>query len=187
MSRWVRIVHSLPGRARLRVSAIRNQREECAAAARAVAALPGVALVRADPFTGSFLVRYDEATVDALALASTVRDAVEARGILLAGERPPLEHRDGPAQPSAIGRALYQVFRDLNEELPRRTGGGIDLGVLTTAAFFTFGAAEVISTRKIPPPPWFNMAWWGFQTFLSSEGGGLQTPADRDGAPAPQD
>jgi hypothetical protein len=132
-----------------------------------------------DPFTGGFLVRCDPARVEALALASAVRDAIGARAILPPGERPPAPPPPaGPAPPSAVGRALYQVFRDLNHDLLRRTNGGLDLGVLATAAFVAIGAAEVVAEGKLKAPPWFNLAWWGLQTFMSAEGGSEATSSD---------
>jgi hypothetical protein len=167
---YVEIVHALPARVRLRAFALRNRREECAAGARVLAALPGVADVRADPFTGSFVVHHARGRVDPLALASALSEAIGARGILSPGERPPARRAAGPAPPSAVGRALYQVFRDLNQELLQRTGGGLDLGVLATAAFVAMGAAEVVGNQKLKSPPWFNLAWWAFQTFMSAEG-----------------
>ena len=37
---------------------------------------------------------------------------------------------------------------------------GFDLGA---------GAADVIASGKLPLPPWFNLAWWGFRTFMTTE------------------
>jgi hypothetical protein len=169
MDRWVEIVHVLPGRVRLRVVALRARREEAAAAARALAALPGVMEVRVRPFTGSFLVTWDPVRGDGAALARALADAVAARGILAPGERPPVPPAGAPVPASRVGRALVKVFREANEDLLRRTDGGLDLGVVATAAFLGLGAAEVVASKRLAAPPWFNLAWWGLQTFIAAE------------------
>ncbi len=170
MEPWVETVHAIPGRIRLRVSELRNKPEASAAAARAVATVPGVAAVRVHPFTASFLVTYDDGRTDGEAIASALSAAVGARSVLPIGQRPPVVRRTGKLPVSKIGRALMQAFHDANDDLLRSTDGGIDLGVLATSAFAALGAAEVVANRKLASPGWFNLAWWGFQTFLFAEG-----------------
>jgi hypothetical protein len=76
-----------------------------------------------------------------------------------------------------------EAFRGLDEELLRITEGGMDLGVLVTLGFVVAGAFEVMVTQKIPAPPWFNLAWWGFRTFMT-----VEAPAIREnGAGAASD
>ena len=45
----------------------------------------------------------------------------------------------------------------------------MDLGVLATLGLIGAGAAEIVVTGKLPIPPWFNLAWWGFRTFMTTE------------------
>lgn len=52
------------------------------------------------------------------------------------------------------------------------TGGGIDLGVLMTSVFVVAGAAKVVLKRKLPAPPWFNLAWWASDVRLVRGGCG---------------
>jgi hypothetical protein len=49
------------------------------------------------------------------------------------------------------------------------TPGAVDLGTLATLAFVGAGALEVAVSKKLPMPPWFNLAWWGFRTFMTVE------------------
>jgi hypothetical protein len=170
MECYVETVHALPGRIRLRVGALRDRAEASAAAAQAVAAVPGVVAIRVHPFTATFLVTYQQERVTADAIAEALRDAVGARRVLAVGGRPPVERRDGKVPVSRIGRALMQAFHDANEDVLRATDGSVDLGVLAMSAFATLGAAEVVVKKKMVSPGWFNLAWWGFQTFLFAEG-----------------
>jgi len=171
---FLQVVHAIPGRLRVRIPALRGRRDEVAAVAFALAQYPGVVEVRCHPFTGSFLVLYDERHLPVERLIEGLRDATGAREVVRPGELLPLPDRDGPAPPSAVGRAVARLFHDLNADLLRATGGGVDLGVLMSAALVTLGGAEVVATRRLPPPPWFNLAWWSFQSFMNVEGAALR-------------
>ncbi|HTP29052.1 MAG TPA: hypothetical protein VMK12_25750 [Anaeromyxobacteraceae bacterium] len=173
MVRYVEIAHAIQGRLRLRVPALRRREAEVTAAARVLAALPGVVEVRGHPFTGSFLVLYDERHLDAERIGEALREAIGASAVVRRGERPRSPRPKGPAPPSAVGKAMALAFRDLNHDLLAATEGSIDLGALLTLAFATFGAGEVVAMRKLPVPPWFNFAWWGFQGFMALEGEAL--------------
>ncbi|MGD9765792.1 MAG: hypothetical protein AB7V27_19020 [Candidatus Binatia bacterium] len=82
-------------------------------------------------------------------------------------------------------------MRGLDDDIWRATGGNFDLGTLAGLAFLGAGAVEVGVTRKLPMPPWFNLAWWAFRTlviFESEEANatrGKDTTADD--APAARD
>jgi hypothetical protein len=174
VARYVQVVHELPGRIRLRAGPLRRE-EEAEPAARALAALHGVAEVRAHPFTGSFLVRYDDARLDGAAVADALAAAIGGATVLPRGAPSPVPPA-GTGLTSAVGRALVQLYREVNAELLRRTGGGLDLPVVATAAFLGMGAAEVVARRKIAAPPWFNLAWWSLQTLRWGEGMPGATP-----------
>jgi hypothetical protein len=174
MPRYVEIVHAIPGRIRLRIGGIRKRREEAATAARAVALVAGVSEVRVRPFTGSFIVSYDPARADAEDIARVLRDAAGAVAILGQGERPPREQASPEAAGSKVGHALVKAFREVNEDLLRRTDGGVDLAVLATATLLAVGGAEVVARKKLSAPPWFNLVWWSFQTFRSVEAPDLE-------------
>ncbi|HVI95172.1 MAG TPA: hypothetical protein VM753_14260 [Anaeromyxobacter sp.] len=172
--RYVEIVHAIPGRIRLRIAGIRKKREEAAKAARSVALVAGVAEIRVRPFTGTFIVSYDPARADAERIAGALRDAAGAVAILSQGERPPREQASPEAAGSRVGRAVVEAFREVNEDLLRRTGGGVDLAVLATATLLAVSGAEVVARKKLSAPPWFNLVWWGFQTFRHVEAPDLE-------------
>jgi hypothetical protein len=49
------------------------------------------------------------------------------------------------------------------------TEGRVDLGLLASLSFFGAGALEVAVKGQLPPPPWFNLSWWGLSSFLDFE------------------
>jgi hypothetical protein len=50
-----------------------------------------------------------------------------------------------------------------------------------TSGFLMAGALRVVLHHELPAPQWFNLAWWGFRTFMTFE---KETPTDAAGSPA---
>jgi hypothetical protein len=87
--------------------------------------------------------------------------------VLAPGEAPPL---DGDVPPLAsLARKLVAAMRGIDADLRRASEGTVDLGTLTTFSFLGAGALEIATTGQLPLPPWFNLAWWGFRTFVTTE------------------
>ena len=40
----------------------------------------------------------------------------------------------------------------------------------TGVGFLAVGAAEILGSRALPAPPWFNLAWWAYRTFTTTGG-----------------
>jgi hypothetical protein len=63
------------------------------------------------------------------------------------------------------------------------TDGRLDLGILAAMGFLAVGATEIIVTRKLPAPPWFNLAWWAVRTFTTFESKVMEAPTAPRRAP----
>ena len=170
--RWLAIAHHLPDRTRLRTPVLRNDRAGCEQLADTLAALAGVREVAVRPYTGSILVGHAESLPLAI-LVETVRGTLAIDRVLAAGEKPPAP-ADVPTF-SSIARKLVCVFRELDRDIRRSSEGVADLGVLATLGFFAAGAAEVVGSGELPLPPWFNLAWWGFRTFMTTEATAIES------------
>jgi hypothetical protein len=80
------------------------------------------------------------------------------------GEEPDPDEIAGYARIAAtegalLARTLARGFRELNVDLLRVTGGRIDLGFAITLAFVSAGLTQLVRQRRVPVPPWFNLAW----------------------------
>jgi hypothetical protein len=164
--RWLAIAHHLPGRTRLRTPVLRKDPPACERIADTLAAIPGVRDVKVRPYTGSMLIEHDEKLAIGTLVEAT-RAALAIDRVLAAGERPPLEAEVPPF--SSIARKLVIAVRELDRDIRRGSDGTVDLGMLATLGFLGAGAAEVVASGKLPLPPWFNLAWWGFRTFMTTE------------------
>jgi hypothetical protein len=162
------VAHALPGRTRLRIDGPRLEEDEATRLAEALAALPGMAQVEMNRRTGGVLcVHAPELSANEL--------LDRARKAIGVSEPPPSGQPEGPldapCEPvSEIAVEIAQVFKGLNRKLCLASDGQLDLGVLTTLTFLGVGVAQIVSSQQIPVPPWFNLAWWGFRTFMTLEG-----------------
>lgn len=162
MTGWVQLVHAVPGRSRLRLGSGDSQAGRDLGAA--LAGEGGVREVRVRELTGSMLCLHDEAL-----RPQRILDAARGHGWTVLDAGVPLPQPERPLGTSSIARELARLFRELNAEVLRQTDGAADVGMLLTLGFFGAGAVDVVRTGCIPAPPWFNLAWWGFRTFMTLE------------------
>lgn len=180
---WLAISHELPERTRLRSPILRKDVAACERVADALADVGGVREVRVRPYTGSVLIVHAD-DVTAKSLLDVVARALGNPKILAPGERPPVEG-DVPAMTS-LARKVVHAIREIDDEVKRATEGTIDLGTLTTLGFVGAGALEIAGTGQLPLPPWFNLAWWGFRTFVTTEQEEIRAECDGEAcAPDP--
>lgn len=164
--RWLAVVHHLPGRTRLRTPMLRKDPAACARVADTLAGVGGVCEVEVRPFTGSILVEH-ATTLPLARLVDPVRSALAIERVLSPGEKPPVPIEAPPV--SSIARELALAVRELDRDIRRGSEGSLDLGILATIVFVGAGAADVVGTGQLPLPPWFNLAWWAFRTFMETE------------------
>lgn len=165
-ARWLEIAHHLPERTRLRSPVLRRDHAACERLADALAAIDGVREVKLRPYTGSALIEHDR-TVAVGTLVDEARRTLALDLVLAAGEPPPLD-ADVPAF-SSLARKMVAAVHDIDRDIRRGSEGTVDLGTLAALGFFGVGALEVATTGRLPMPPWFNLTWWGFRTFLTTE------------------
>jgi hypothetical protein len=170
--RVIRLIHSMPGRMRLRLSWLHESPDQATPLADALAALDASMEVRVRPWTGSVLCSYDPAALDEDRIVAAVRRHTQVATVLRRGEsHPDLDAElfaSAGAGVSSVRRAITDAFREMNREMMRASEGRLDLGALTGLGFLGLGAAEIAWSRRLPPPPWFNMAWWAYRTFTLS-------------------
>jgi hypothetical protein len=180
--RWIAIAHALPERTRLRCPALRRDDPACERLADTLARVPGVHAVHVRPYTGSVLIEHDPG-VAAPALADEAARVLDCPKVLASGESPPVPTQV-PAF-SSLARKIVSAARELDRDIRRKSDGSVDLGTLATLGFVGAGAAQVATTGELPLPPWFNLAWWGFRTFVTSEQREIQLESKAGELPCP--
>jgi hypothetical protein len=166
--RVIQLVHELPGRLRLRLPWLRQAPEQARDLADALARLDVSMDLDLRPWTGSLLCRYDPERLDPERILTAVRRETGVAIVRRPGEHAPeLDagmRRAAGARASRFSSAMRESFRGINRSVMRQTEGHLDLGALVALGFLALGAAEIASTRRLPVPPWFNLAWWSFRT-----------------------
>jgi hypothetical protein len=163
---WLAIVHHLPERTRLRSPALRGDPAACTRLADVLAGVPGVREVKVRPYTGSALILHD-AGVAVGPLTEAASRALGGARVLATGEAPPLS----TAVPafSSIRQKLVAIARELDRDIRRGSEGSVDLGTLATLGMVGAGAAQVATSGELPMPPWFNLAWWSYRMFMTTQ------------------
>jgi len=164
--RWIALVHQLPERTRLRTPVLRGDEPACERAADALAAVPGVRKVAVRPYTGSILVDH-EPTVGADVLVAEARRVLDCTRVVARGEPVPVDG-EVPAF-SALARKMAHAALEIDREVRRHTEGAVDLGTLAALGFVGAGMLEVATSDHLRLPPWFNLGWWAFRTFMTTE------------------
>ncbi|WP_342378773.1 hypothetical protein NVS55_05170 [Myxococcus stipitatus] len=171
MARYIYVVHVLPGRVRLRLPWLREHASLANALAEGLMAVQGMDEVEVRPFTGSVLCRHDPEMLEAKDVVREVRELTGVDLVIRPGEEPPEEAALFAALEtgSDVARATSRFVKGLDVDVLRATHGRVGLGVLMSMGFAAAGVAKVVTTRQLPMPDWFNLAWWAFATFTGVE------------------
>lgn len=171
MPRYIYVVHVLPGRVRLRLPWLREHASLAHELAEGLTAVEGMDVVEVRPFTGSVLCLHDPEMLEAKDVVREVRELTGVDLVIRPGEEPPEEATlfDALETGSDVARATSRFVKGLNVDVLRATHGRVGLGVLMSMGFAAAGVAKVVTTRQIPMPDWFNLAWWAFATFTGVE------------------
>ena len=155
----VRIVHSSPGRVRLRVRREDMDGPALLQAEQTIASLPGVFGVRKNPSARSVVVTFDP---DSLGLDDLL-EAVTRVGIAIE----PLQEPPGVRLPErSLDQSIVEVFRSADERVRRRTQGRADLRTLVPVGLAVLAVREVLAGR-IAAAPWYVLLWYSFSSFIN--------------------
>jgi hypothetical protein len=128
-----RVVHSIPGRARLRTAGIKGDRSALSELQSALEDAPGVKNVQVNPTTGSFVVEHEGNIEEVL-------QAAEARGALL------IEQEVSEPYLATLHRALAESDRRIQEG----SKGKLNLETISFFGFVAGGVYQVFNHHALP-------------------------------------
>lgn len=128
-----RVVHSIPGRTRLRTQDIKGDEAALAALRTALEDTAGVQNVSVNVRTGSVLVEHDASIDDVLA-------AAELRGYL----------RRGNGAPEPYLAQVHRALVDSDERLKAVSSGRLDLETLSFVGFIAGGIYQCFNGHGLP-------------------------------------
>ena len=172
----VRVEHALPTRVRLRVARIVGARVASERIARRIADEMRLERVTVRVRTGSILLEDRARKLDPAHLAARVDDLLRSErdddGIPLS-QSPPFSRG-----PTRLAHAVAHAATEINDDVGEMLGHRADLGTLLPIAFATGGLVEVIASRKVPGPTWFNIFWWSLRSFMTFNVDAVNDEAD---------
>lgn len=128
-----RVVHKIPGRARLRTEEIKGNADAISALQTSLEDLAGVQNVRVNVLTGSILVEHDGDIDDLLHTA-------EERGYL----------RVDGAPPDSYLAQIHRALVDSDQRLKAASGGRLDLETVSFVGFVASGIYQCFNNHGLP-------------------------------------
>lgn len=164
------LVHSSPGRIRLRVKPEDLGSPKLSGVRQRLTALPGVREVQLNPFARSILVLYDDDSID----PSTLLRAIGQAGVTVVPDSS-LAGRGLMSRP--LDESIVSFFGSADEKLRRQSDGFVDLRTLAPVALAALAAREMLSGR-LGAAPWYVLLWYAFNSFVN-----LRRPGESPGRP----
>jgi hypothetical protein len=137
------VVHSVPGRTRLRIHNRQHDREFFDSLEQRVAKLPQVKSVKTDARTGSVLLHHSGPAFD----------------LLLAAARAGLGELIEIETPAPVGRQLQAEGAQLDDLVRRVTAGQLDLSTLAMFGLVTLAGVQLVQGSQ--PMIAVTLAWYG--------------------------
>ena len=162
-----RVVHQIPGRARVKLDRRELDPEMLVRIEQTVGSAPGIYECTVNRATGSLLLRYDEERVD---LAQLVRLPEATSGTTGAGRARPGSD-DKPEHLSAWAHAVNRWFGRLDKRLRVASEDRFDVKMVVPIAFGTLAIRQFIAQAgSLPTIPWYVVAWYAFDSYLKLHG-----------------
>jgi len=151
-SMWV--VHSVPGRVRLRLDPESPQPN------LDDFLIDGVKKVAFNKITKSVLMVYDD-TIPSESLLSGIEEKM--RPIVILREEP----RTGEAinDENRVGQAIVRRAGEINERVSAATNGLVSGESLFPLSLIGLGVVGFLQQDDLLGPPWWSLVWWGFNIF----------------------
>lgn len=157
------VVHSLPGRTRLKVPRAHRTPHAMARVREALQSVPGVRRVDVNATTGSVLVHHDAEAVK----LDDVAESLEAGTDFVLALVPPRERAWVRAEVSTVAHRVRTAFTTLDASISDATAGWVDLKMLVPIALISAAAVQVTITEgnwtAVPP---YVLLYYAFDTFM---------------------
>jgi hypothetical protein len=157
-----RVVHDVPGRLRVKLNREELTEEFSRELRAALTAVHGVLDVRSNPRTGSVVIHYDAAELDAGGLIDLARAANLLALEALADD--PYAARRVPT--SLTAQRIKRTFHEVDVRLSELSSGRWDLRSVVPVAFGALAVRQIIRDfGQLGVAPWYVLAWYAFDSF----------------------
>jgi hypothetical protein len=169
----IKVVHSLPGRCRLKIPVIKNNKHLASRLVRELVSVPGISRITANVHTASVLVTYEAGRIVPRDFAGEFYRAFQS--VFPGGEpdEKAVERLSPFFTPSAsqpqgstiMAQIISEECTVVNEGIRKVMGGYADLGLFVPLALALLGIWRLKQYQRVPLPPWWTLFWYSFGTF----------------------
>jgi hypothetical protein len=165
----IQVVHSIPGRMRIKVVPLKGNPVLAAEIQQRLLAAPAVREAAVNPLTGSVVMLYDPESIEQLGPQETYRALLGT----LADEaeivyEPAIASQVGTSQaryPSDLSRQVKTLCGTMNDQVCQSTSGAADLRALVPATLLLLGVGRLLFVRPVQFPGWHNLLWYAYSSF----------------------
>ncbi|WP_447984052.1 HMA2 domain-containing protein [Nitrospira sp. Nam74] len=176
----LRVVHSLPGRTRLKFSELKTHPQRHAHLQQKLTAIAGIDQIDINPTAGSVVLHHDPTAVYSIEFLAKVAAAfglpmVDATDI---GEW--LGRLEDGAERATfdVHGQLQRVGRTMNRTIGDVSGGRVDGKILIPTLLLLLGIRSLLICEVLVTPRWYDYFWFAFGTYFM-----LNKPASGDASP----
>jgi len=172
----IQLIHTLPGRVRVRLPRLKGDAALAGEIERALTPLAGIQHVEASTTTGSVLVLYEprllesldiEAIGSLLGLATTLGLSVE--DVDMDALQTWLHLAANGTQPNMstpLGESMAAWFGSVNARVTQATGEWGELRTLVPLTLAFLGLRSLLVAEQLSFPAWYDYLWFAFSTYM---------------------
>lgn len=135
----IEIVHSISGRVRFFIPALKNEPEKCLQLKKQLEKASAFKMVSSNPVSGSLIIEFDPEKIDIQTITGAI---IKVLGLEEAIESTPK---------SFMSKELKNIYSSLNTGVYEYSNGIMDLNSLLTTSFLTLGFYSFFRNRSVVP------------------------------------
>jgi hypothetical protein len=176
----LRVVHSLPGRTRVKFSQLKSHPERHANLREKLTAIEGIHHVDINPTAGSVMVYHDRMAVHSIEFLAQVAAAFGLPIVDPADIEEWLGRLEDGAEslPVDVRGEVERLGTTINRTIGDVSGGRLDGKTLIPALLVLLGLRSLLSCEALVAPRWYDYFWFAFGTYFM-----LNRPVPHDEAP----
>jgi hypothetical protein len=155
------VVHTMPGRLRVRLSRSLGTPETLGSVAESLSQVPGVRHVQVNPVSRSVLLLYDPQllSLEDLSLAAAAADI----RVTVPGEN---GGGHSSEELSGVARSINNTFGSMDESVRQATAGRLDAKTLLPLALGAAGLRQIFASgAAMRAIPGYVLLWYAFEMF----------------------
>jgi hypothetical protein len=163
----ITVAHALPGRVRLKIPRVKQNRELARQAQEKLIQVQGIERVEANPLTGSLLIIYNLAALATLEALGPLGEALTE----LFPEEEVVGLAEGLAELTETGFSatatggLHQVLGSAGQRASSLSRN-LNLRLLLPLTFLFLGVRSLFASKEVHFPAWYDFLWFGFASFV---------------------